>query len=64
MMMSRESYQVREAMGAEIRPLFFFFLILFSPGPRCSQGLPLLQKRIRELILHSRITVIKLMSLD
>lgn len=23
-MMSRESYQVREAMGAEIRPFFFF----------------------------------------
>lgn len=29
MMMSRESYQVREAMGAEIRPFFFFFFSSF-----------------------------------
>lgn len=30
MMMSRESYQVREAMGAEIRPFFFFFFSSWS----------------------------------
>lgn len=42
MMMSRESYQVREAMGAESRPFFFFFawssvLTRFAIAPKEDQ---------------------------